>query len=195
MLLLDWTFMWKRVFWKFLVCLHFLIFYRYSTFCSFWIWPKWKYVLFSTLNDVSWTNEQNKTIKFDGKSFVYSTGAKNRSKYQNWAGWAKLSKHWKNFLVFDIWSDLMLILFWSDQRVQRYKQLRFSSHPWSFVTIGWVKNLLWRKYTYMGVKKVGSSRRKQWSQFCFDQTQFLVSVLLTGKAQLLVSLVSLVGPK
>ena len=44
MLLLDWTFVWKRVLWKIPVCLHFLIFYWYSTFCSFWIWLKWKYL-------------------------------------------------------------------------------------------------------------------------------------------------------
>ena len=37
----------------------------------------------------------------------------------------------------------------------------------------------------MGVKKIGSLRRKQWSQFCFDQTQFLVSVLLTEKCNCL----------
>ena len=195
MLHLDWTFMWKKVFSKFPVCLHFLSLYWFSTICSFLVWPKWKYVLFSTQKDVSWPNKQNKTIKFDGQSFVYSTAAKNRSKSQNWVGWAKLRKKLRNMLGLDVWTDLMLKLFWSDQRVQRYKQLRFSSNPWSFGTIGWVKNLLWRKYTYMGVKKVGSSRRKQWSQFCFGQTQFLVSVLLMGKAQLLVSLDSSVGQK
>ena len=143
MLLLDWTFMWKRVFWKIPICLHFLIFYWYSTFCSFWIWPKWKYVLFSTLNDVSWTNKQNKTIKFEGKSFVYSTGAKNRSKYQNWVGWAKLSKHWKKILGFDIWSDLMLKLFRSDQQNQRYKQLRFSRQQNWDQNLSLIKTKLW----------------------------------------------------
>ena len=176
--------MWKRVFWKFLVCLHFLIFYRYSTFCSFWIWPKWKYVLFSTPNDVSWTNEQNKTIKFDGKSFVYSTGAKNRSKYQNWAGWAKLSKHWKKFLAFDIWSDLMLILFWSDQRVQRYKQLRFSSYPWSFGTIGWIKNLHSRNIDLWVWKNVGSSRQTTFIYVIFYPSQFMSQFCWLGTKNL-----------
>ena len=35
----------------------------------------------------------------------------------------------KKILGLDIGSDLMLKLFRSDQRVQRYKQLRFSSNP------------------------------------------------------------------
>ena len=143
MLLLDWTFMWKRVFWKIPVCLHFLIFYGYSKFWSFLVSPKWKFEFFSTLYDVSWTNEQNKTKNSEGQSFVYSPGAKNRSESQNWAGWAKLRKKRSNMLGLDIWTDLMLKLIRSNQQIQRYKQLHFSHQQNWDQKLSLIKTKLW----------------------------------------------------
>ena len=73
MLLLDWSFMWKKVFQKIRICLHFRIFYWFLKFPLFELWRKWKCALFSTHNDVSWINKEIKPIKFEAVGAICAT--------------------------------------------------------------------------------------------------------------------------
>ena len=65
--------MWKKVFWKICVRLHFLIFYWFLTFHPFELGKNRKCAIFLTHNVTSWINKEIKPIKNEGVGAIYAT--------------------------------------------------------------------------------------------------------------------------